>query len=44
VLERVRLKFPTAAIAVLPFAGGWSDLGPGGAELAAFVVPDEFGA
>jgi phosphohistidine phosphatase len=43
-LERVRLKFPTAAIAVLPFAGGWSDLGPGGAELAAFVVPDDYSA
>jgi phosphohistidine phosphatase len=44
VLERVRLKFPTAAIAVLPFAGGWSDLRPGGAELAAFVVPDDYRA
>jgi phosphohistidine phosphatase len=43
VLERVRLKFPTAAIAVLPFAGGWSDLGPDGAELAAFVTPDDYG-
>jgi phosphohistidine phosphatase len=44
VLERVRLKFPTAAIAVLPFAGGWPDLGPGDAGLAAFVVPDDYSA
>jgi phosphohistidine phosphatase len=43
-LERVRLKFPTAAIAVLPFAGDWSDLGPGRAELADFVIPDDYGA
>jgi phosphohistidine phosphatase len=40
--DRVRLKFPTAAIAVLPFTGGWPDLGPGGAELADFVVPDDY--
>ena len=42
--ERVRVKFPTAAIAVLPFTGGWPDLGPGGAELAAFVVPGDYNA
>lgn len=43
-LERVRLKFPTAAIAVLPFTGGWSELGPGGAQLADFVVPGDYNA
>jgi phosphohistidine phosphatase len=41
-LERVRLKFPTAAISVLRFAGGWSGLGPGRAELADFVVPADY--
>jgi phosphohistidine phosphatase len=40
-LERVRLKFPTAAVAVLPFAVGWPELGPSRAELAAFVVPSD---
>jgi phosphohistidine phosphatase len=42
-LERVRLKFPTAAIAVLACAGGWSDLRPGTAGLADFAVPADFG-
>jgi phosphohistidine phosphatase len=41
-LERVRLKFPTAAIAVLTFTGDWSDLGPGGAALSAFAVPADY--
>jgi phosphohistidine phosphatase len=41
-LDRVRLKFPTAAISVLRFAGGWSGLGPSGAELADFVVPADY--
>jgi phosphohistidine phosphatase len=31
--------FPTAAVAVLALPGPWSDLGPGEAELLAFVVP-----
>ena len=43
-LERVRLKFPTAAIAVLQFTGVWPDLGPGRAELADYVVPADYGA
>ena len=43
-LERVRLKFPTAAIAVLAFTVGWSDLGQGDAELADFAVPADHGA
>ena len=33
------LHFPTAAFAVLEFTGGWADLAPGGARLAAFTVP-----
>ena len=33
-LERVEFKFPTAAIAVLAFAGSWPGLGPGNAKLA----------
>lgn len=40
-LERVRFKFPTAAIAVLEFTGTWQGLGPGQAQLTAFVVPRE---
>jgi phosphohistidine phosphatase len=41
-LSRVRAKYPTAAIAVLAFSGGWADLGPGQALLADFVVPEDF--
>jgi len=40
-LERVRFKFPTAAIAVLEFPGIWQGLGPEQARLTAFVVPRE---
>ena len=40
-LERVRAKFPTAALATLLFVGEWSALGPGGAELIAYVKPKE---
>jgi phosphohistidine phosphatase len=40
-LERVRVKFPTAAIAVLEFTGTWQGLGPHQAHLTAFVVPRE---
>jgi phosphohistidine phosphatase SixA len=29
-LERARLKFPTAAIAVLEFTGTWQELGQNG--------------
>ncbi len=38
-LERMRAKFPTAAIAVLQFAGAWRGLAPGQARLTAFVTP-----
>jgi phosphohistidine phosphatase len=38
-LERMRAKFPTAAIAVLEPAGAWPELAPGRARLTAFVTP-----
>ena len=38
-MERMRAKFPTAAIAVLGFAGTWRGLGQGKARLTAFVTP-----
>jgi phosphohistidine phosphatase len=38
-LERMRSKFPTAAIAVLGFHGTWPGLAPGRAGLTAFVTP-----
>jgi phosphohistidine phosphatase len=41
-LERVRLKFPTAATAVLAFTAGWPELGQGGAALADFAVPADY--
>jgi phosphohistidine phosphatase len=40
-LDRMRAKFPTAAIAVLEFGGSWSELAPGRARLASFVTPRE---
>jgi phosphohistidine phosphatase len=41
-LGRVQEKFPTAAIAVLAFAGTWPELGPGRARLADFAVPGDY--
>ena len=38
-LERMRGKFPTAAIAVLEPTGTWHELAPGHARLTAFVTP-----
>ena len=38
-LDRVRVKFPTAAIAVLELTGTWQELRPGQARLTAFVIP-----
>lgn len=38
-LERMRAKFPTAAVAVLQPAGTWHGLAPGRARLTAFVTP-----
>jgi phosphohistidine phosphatase len=43
-LDRVRDKFPTAAIAVLEFTGTWQELGPGQARLINFVVPRDLRA
>jgi phosphohistidine phosphatase len=40
-LERMRVKFPTGAVAVLELTGSWGQLGPGTAELTGFVVPRE---
>jgi phosphohistidine phosphatase len=42
-LERMRSKFPTAAIAVLEFPGTWPSLAPGRARLTAFVTPHDVG-
>jgi len=39
-LDRLRLKFPTGALATLRVRGsGWRQLTPGGAELIAFTTP-----
>jgi phosphohistidine phosphatase len=40
-LDRVREKFPTAALATLELDGTWTQLAPGSAELVAFVKPKE---
>jgi phosphohistidine phosphatase len=36
-------KFPTAALAILTFTGGWSTLAPEQAQLAGFITPRELG-
>jgi phosphohistidine phosphatase len=38
-LDRMRAKFPTTAIAVLEFTGTWSQLTPGSSRLIRFVTP-----
>jgi phosphohistidine phosphatase len=38
-LAAVRRKFPTGALATLEFAGSWSELAAGSAELTDFVTP-----
>jgi phosphohistidine phosphatase len=38
-LDRMRVKFPTAAIAVFTCAGSWDALCPGSARLACFITP-----
>ncbi len=40
-VDRVRRKFPTAALATLTFSGAWRDLTPASARLVAFVTPKE---
>jgi len=37
--ESREIRFPTAAVAVLEFTGGWSDLSPGQAHMVDFAVP-----
>jgi len=43
-VERMKTKFPTAAIAVLELTGNWGQLHPGTALLTSFVTPREVGA
>ena len=43
VVDRMRAKFPTAAIAVLELTGPWDRLGPGTARLTGFVTPRDTG-
>ena len=38
-LEQVRAKFPTSALAVLAFTGGWDDVTEGTARLVDFAAP-----
>jgi phosphohistidine phosphatase len=40
-LSEIQRKFPTGALATLAFEGGWSELGPGRARLAAYIRPKQ---
>lgn len=40
-VDKMRIKFPTAALAHLTFAGSWSDLRPETADLVRFVRPKD---
>lgn len=40
-VDRMRAKFPTAAIAVFGCTGDWDGLGPGSARLTCFITPRE---
>jgi phosphohistidine phosphatase len=40
-LDRIAHKYPTGALATLTFDGSWGELGPGAAELVAFVSPKD---
>lgn len=43
-LQRMSMKFPTAALAVIAFPGqDWTNAGPYAGELKSFVVPRELG-
>jgi phosphohistidine phosphatase len=44
VVDRMRAKFPTAAVAVLELTGPWDQLGPGEARLTDFVTPRDVAA
>jgi phosphohistidine phosphatase len=43
-VDRMRAKFPTAAVAVLELTGSWDELGPGAARLTSFVTPRDVSA
>jgi phosphohistidine phosphatase len=43
-VDRMRAKFPTAAIAVLELTGPWDQLAPGAARLTSFVTPRDVAA
>jgi phosphohistidine phosphatase len=43
-VDRMKAKFPTAAVAVLELTGSWDQLGPGAAWLTGFVTPREASA
>lgn len=43
-LDSMRAKFPTAAIAVFECTGSWDQLGPGLARLARFITPRQLAA
>ena len=42
VFDRMRAKFPTAAIVGFEFTGSWDKLVPGSARLTLFVTPREW--
>ena len=44
VLDGMRAKFPTAAVAVFEVTGNWDQLGPGMARLTSFVTPRDLAA
>ena len=39
--DRIRAKFPTAAVAVFEFTGDWDQVTPGSARLTCFMTPRE---
>lgn len=39
--DRIRAKFPTAAVAGFQFSGEWDQLAPGSGRLACFITPSE---
>jgi len=43
-LDRMRAKFPTAAVAVLEFRQRWDQLAPGSSRLTCFVTPRDLEA
>jgi phosphohistidine phosphatase len=42
-LARLRLRFPTGALATLSMAGAWGAVAPGQAYLESFTVPSDLG-